>query len=107
MLEVSGNRTPEGAFLASTLKRVENNVMAGSTELEVEGNISAVDPNTTRFKVGNLTVNYGQSLLIDMTSPEQIKGEYVEIRSRQNLDNGILVADQGQAPGRISSICCR
>lgn len=94
VLEISGSRNENGELLASTIKLTEATFTEGTTAMDLEGNISAVDANNLTFKIGELTVNYGQSILNGLSDPATAEGQYIEVQTARNLQNGALLAEQ-------------
>lgn len=94
VVEISGSRTPEGTWIASTINRTQIAFVVGESELEVEGRITVVNDAIQTFKVGDLTVNYSTSILNGVADLTQAAGQYIEIQSQKNLENGQLVASK-------------
>lgn len=94
VVEISGSRTPEGTWIASTVNLTQTAFVVGESELEVEGRITAVNDVIQTFKVGDLTINYSTSVLNGVADLSQAAGQYIEIQSQQNLENGQLVASK-------------
>ncbi|MGB1258103.1 MAG: DUF5666 domain-containing protein, partial [Thiolinea sp.] len=93
VVEISGSRTPAGTWIASTISLLQSGFVDGKSELEVEGRISTVKTDEQTFKVGELTVNYSQSILNNVGDLSQAAGQFIEIKSEKNLVNGQLLAD--------------
>lgn len=85
ILEISGLNNEEGTLVATRTSLVD------ATEFEVEGVISDIDSNSTRFKLQDLVVDYSQSSFIDGRLNDLLEGNQVEVRGVLG-EEGILRA---------------
>ncbi|MCB1619898.1 MAG: hypothetical protein KDI44_04065 [Thiothrix sp.] len=91
VMEVSGIRGADGILMASTITLDQGSFVASLSTLEVEGRVSELNPDDLTFKIGKLVVDYAQAVLPDI-SKGITAGEYLEIKSNLNLQNGVLKA---------------
>ncbi|SFR44260.1 hypothetical protein SAMN05216203_0359 [Marinobacter daqiaonensis] len=86
VVEVSGFFDTTGNLRASLVEKSD------STEYEVKGHIADLDTATETFLLGGLTVSYSGAVLEDIAALAD--GLFVEVKTSQSLQNGVLVADE-------------
>lgn len=93
IVEVSGYSSGDGTVYAS---RVEVKKEArGSEELELKGNIFAVDTTANTFTIGGMTIDFSTATLEGVTLDASAVGKYVEVKSTQGLNgSGQLIASK-------------
>lgn len=85
-VEISALEAPDGVVHARYVGS------AAAQPLEVSGAIDTVDVSSQTFTVGNLTVDYSQTNLLDVPGGIPAVGVIAEIEATQ-FANGVLVAD--------------
>lgn len=82
IVEVSGSPDGQGDIVASFIER-KGTFTNGSTEVEIKGNISALDLAATTFKIGPLTIDYdtnGGTVFKNLLPGDLTQPIYVEVK---------------------------
>ena len=87
-LEVHGFSGSDGQARATRLEKAA----AGEVEVEVTGQVSALDTATKRFHVGSLDVDYSEAALEGFGTAGLRDGDLVEVKGREFLAGGALKA---------------
>ncbi|MEE8306772.1 MAG: DUF5666 domain-containing protein, partial [Gammaproteobacteria bacterium] len=85
-VEISALEAPDGVIHARYVGS------AVAQPLEVSGGIDSVDIGTQTFTIGNLTVDYSQTNLLDVPGGIPAVGVIAEVEATQ-FANGVLIAD--------------
>lgn len=93
VVEISGYFDANGAVHAS-LVELKAVAMAEGDDIEVKGVISALDPVNQTFMLKGLTVDYATAELDDVPDNTLSDGMFVEVKSRQAVSGGILIAEE-------------
>ena len=93
LVEVSGDRLPNGAIKATSLALLAASYQ--NTEgLQLVGAIRTLKPELKTFQVNDLTVNYSTANLVDWNNQALSNGQIVQVRTSQLPINGLLSAEQ-------------
>ena len=82
IVEVSGSPDGQGNIVASFIEK-KGTFTNGSTEVEIKGNISALDLAATTFKIGPLTIDYdanGGTKFKNLTPGDLTQPIYVQVK---------------------------
>jgi len=85
LIEISGYLTGNNQLFATLVKKSSDTFVAGSSEVEMKGNISAL--TSTNFSLSGITINYSAATNISIDASQLGNGIYVEVK-------GILETDQ-------------
>ncbi len=94
IVEVSGSTDGLGNIVASFIER-KGAFTDGSTEVEIKGNVSALDISTTTFKIGPLTIDYdanGGTVFKNLTLGDLTQAPYVEVKGVSFDASGSFIA---------------
>jgi Domain of unknown function (DUF5666) len=94
IVEVSGSPDGRGNIVASFIEK-KGTFTTGSTEVEIKGNVSALDIATTTFKIGPLTIDYdanGATQFKNLTLGDLTQPIYVEVKGTSFDATGAFVA---------------
>ncbi|MGI9257615.1 MAG: DUF5666 domain-containing protein [Gammaproteobacteria bacterium] len=102
-IEVSGYRLPSGAIRATYIGAADP-----AAPLTATATINAVDAAGLTFDVDGVTVDYSQSLVIDLPMGLPDVGLVVEVRGSTTNTDGELVADEirvlSARPGNVAAV---
>lgn len=87
-IEVHGFSAAAGEARATRIEKAG----AGEVEVEVTGQVTALDTVARRFRVGGLVVDYSSATLEDFGSAGLRDGDLVEVKGREYLADGALRA---------------
>jgi Domain of unknown function (DUF5666) len=94
IVEVSGSPDGRGNIVASFVEK-KGTFTNGATEVELKGNVSALDINTTTFNVGPLTIDYdatGATVFKNLTLGDLMQPLYIEVKGTTFDASGALIA---------------
>jgi Domain of unknown function (DUF5666) len=93
IVEVSGSPDSRGNIVASFIEK-KGTFTNGSTEVEIKGNVSALDINTTTFRLGPLTIDYdaGTTVFKNLTLGDLTQPLYIEVKGTTFDATGALIA---------------
>jgi Domain of unknown function (DUF5666) len=94
IVEVSGSADGKGSIVASYVER-KGVFSAGATEVEIKGNVTALDLGTTTFKIGALTIDYdvnGTTPLKNLIPGDLTQTPYVEVKGTMFNASGAFIA---------------
>jgi len=86
IIEVSGHSDGNGTIYATFIE-VKKASRTMDTEVELEGLVS--NATDTTFQIGNLTIDYSQAVLSDFNGTAISDGDYVEVKSTDDLNNNL------------------
>ncbi len=87
-IEVHGFSAAAGEARATRIEKAG----AGEVEVEVTGQVTALDTVARRFRIGGLVVDYSSATLEDFGSAGLRDGDLVEVKGREYLADGALRA---------------
>ncbi len=93
IVEVSGSPDSRGNIVASFIEK-KGAFTNRSTEVEIKGNLSALDINSTMFKLGALTIDYdtGTTVFKNLTLGDLTQPLYIEVKGTTFDATGALIA---------------
>ncbi len=102
-LEVSGLVFSDDRVHATHIQRQDAQFIAGLTEVELKGTVSALDTIPDTFIIGTQTVHYSGATFTRMTAADLANGLFVEVKGTRD-GSGILQAatidkEDGFGPG--------
>lgn len=105
IVEVSGFVSGDESIHASYIE-LKGDFVPGIDEIELKGTIKAIDTDARTFQIGSLSVDYSKAELEvpgNILSNESI-GLYVEVKSREGIVNGKLIASKIEAEDTSPSL---
>ena len=94
IVEVSGMVDANEAIQATFVELKKPDFVPGDDEIEVKGTISNLNADNTTFELKGLIVDYSNAQLEDVPNGELANGMFVEVRSRQGIVDGKLIASE-------------
>lgn len=91
VVEISGVRDSSRTLLATSIRLLSGSYISGDA-LELKGTIGAVNTSAQTFSMGSLTVDYSLAVLQGFPSGMPEVGQYVEVKSSQALQGGVMHA---------------
>ncbi|MFM2320400.1 MAG: hypothetical protein RLZZ215_3021 [Pseudomonadota bacterium] len=93
VLEISGDRLPNGKIKASSIALIADSYQ--TTEgLQLMGAISQLKPELKTFKINGLTINYSTANLLAWGGQTLANGQTVQVKATQLPNNAVLIAQQ-------------
>lgn len=95
VVEVSGIRDASGAITASSIKLVQKQYPQDGSLLKLAGTVSALQPEQTSFRLGDLVVDYASAQLEGfLTATALANGQWVEVETRTEPQGHAVVASK-------------
>jgi Domain of unknown function (DUF5666) len=94
IVEVSGSADGSGNIVASYIEK-KGTFTNGSTEVEIKGNVGALDLAATTFKIGPLTIDYdanGATTFKHLILGDLTQAPYVEVKGTTFDQSGAFIA---------------
>lgn len=93
MLEISGDRLPNGSIKASSISLIADSYPT-SGGLQLSGLIAHVKPELKTFQINGLTINYSAANLSGWNNQAVANGQRVQVKASQLPTNAVLIAEQ-------------
>lgn len=94
IVEVSGIMDVNGNIQATFVELKKPSFVPGDDEIEIKGTIGNLNPNDRTFVLKGLIVDYRNALLEDVPNGILADGMFVEVKSRQGIVGGRLIASE-------------
>jgi hypothetical protein len=92
IVELSGFVDADGALRATRVEKTQDAFTPG-TALEIEGTITNLDAARQTFMLQTLRVDFSVAQLFNFPEEQLRNGQVVEVKSTQNVVDGVLLAD--------------
>jgi hypothetical protein len=93
IVTVSGFTEADGVLRATRVDKTQDTFTPG-TELKVEGTITNLNDAQQTFSLHMLQVNFAAAELLNLPGNRLRNGQVVEVKSTQNVEGGVLLADR-------------
>lgn len=93
VLEISGDRLPNGSIKASSITLIADSYQT-SEGLQLMGLITHLKPELKTFQISGLTINYGDANLSTWNNQALANGQRVQVKASQLPMNAVLIAQQ-------------
>lgn len=93
LVEVSGDRLPNGTIKATSISLIADSYQA-TDRLQVVGAISGLNPVQKTFQLNGLSVNYSAASLVNWNTTALTNGQVVQVKASKLPVNAVLMAEQ-------------